>query len=331
MQTFAARDKKHSATRNVRSPNPEAFSPVAVAQHQVRQILRTPDIQAKLSVGAPTDIHEQEADRCADQVLTILGPVRQTESTVIQRQETGLESKGGSSGPAFPMDKVHMTIREDAKPLPPELQGKRKAYFLVTYEKSEFEKMYTSGKSSEKESIQDEMEYLKSAGYLVVYIEFATEKDITTAFADPNAVLIFSTGHGDPPGTIRTTNEEHVEPGEIKIPAGSNLKQVILEHCNVGDQAEKWQKVLPKDAELTTWTGQTTTKESVQFNSEGGIGDRQWGTLMSRVKTLPQLENQQGDIYRITEKGEKEIIKNLETGEVKPSQPAKESFAPARP
>lgn len=301
MQTFAAQEKKHSTIRGASSPDSAPSCHAAAAERtQVRRILRCSGMQ-------------------------------DNEAKVIQRQETGLESKGGSSGPAFPLDKVHMTIKEDAKPLPPELYGKRKAYFLVTYEKSEFEKMYTSGKSSEKESIQDEMEYLKSAGYLVVYIEFATEKDITTAFADPNAVLIFSTGHGDPPGTIRTTNEEHVEPGEIKIPAGSNLKQVILEHCNVGDQAEKWQKVLPKDAELTTWTGQTTTKESVQFNSEGGIGDRQWGTLMSRVKTLPQLENQQGEIYRITEKGEKEIIKNLETGEVKPSQPAKESFAPARP
>lgn len=275
--------------------------------------------------------HAAAAER--NQVRRILrySGMQDNESAVIQRQESGLESKGAKPAPAFPMDKVHMTIREDAKPLPPELQGKRKAYFLVTYEKSEFEKMYTSGKSTEKESIQDEMDYLKSAGYLVVYIEFATEKDITSAFADPNAVLIFSTGHGDPPGTIRTTNEEHVEPGEIVVPAGSNLKQVILEHCNVGDQAEKWQKVLPKDAELTTWTGKTSVEESVLFNSGGGVGDRQWGSLMSRVKSLPQLENQRGEIYRITEKGEKEIIKNLETGEVKPAQPAKESFAPAKP
>ena len=301
MQTFAAQEKKHSAIRGVGSPDsaPSCHA-VASERNQVRRILRYSGIQ-------------------------------DNESTAIQRQESGLESKGGSSGPAFPLDKVHMTIREDAKPLPTELQGKRKAYFLVTYEKSEFEKMYTSGKTTEKQSIQDEMEYLKNAGYLVVYIEFATEKDITSAFADPNAVLIFSTGHGDPPGTIRTTNEEHVEPGEIKIPKGSNLKQVILEHCNIGDQSEKWKEVLPKDAELTTWTGKTSVEESVQFNTEGGIGDRQWGTLMSRVKSLPQLENQQGDIYRVTEKGEKEVVKNLETGEVKPAQPAKESFAPANP
>ncbi len=301
MQTFAAQEKKHSAIRGVSSPDSAPSCHAAAAErNQVRRILRCSGMQ-------------------------------DNESTVIQRQESGLGSKGGSSGPAFPLDKVHMMIKEDAKPLPPELQGKRKAYFLVTYEKSEFEKMYTSGKATEKESIQDEMEYLKSAGYLVVYIEFATEKDITNAFADPNAVLIFSTGHGDPPGTIRTTNEEHVEPGEISIPQGSNLRQVVLEHCNIGDQAEKWQKVLPKDAELTSWTGKTTVEESVLFNSGGGIGDRQWGSLMSRVKSLPQLENQKGEIYRITEKGEIEIIKNLETGEVQPAQPSKGSFAPAKP
>ncbi|WP_306533317.1 DUF4157 domain-containing protein [Geobacter sp.] len=35
----------------------------------MRQILRSPGIQTKLAIGAPDDIHEQEADRLADQVM----------------------------------------------------------------------------------------------------------------------------------------------------------------------------------------------------------------------------------------------------------------------
>jgi hypothetical protein len=89
------------------------------------------------------------------------------------------------------------------------------------------------------------------------------------------------------------------------IPPGSELSQVILEHCNVGDQYEKWKEVLPRFSRLTAWQGDTFTTEAVQFNSGGGFSDRQWGSLMSRVKSLPILENQdEGQIYKVTEKGE---------------------------
>jgi hypothetical protein len=149
------------------------------------------------------------------------------------------------------------------------------------------------------------MEYLKNAGYLVVYIEFATENDVLRAFADPYAALIFSSGHGEPPGIIRTTDQQFVEPGEIMIPPGSELSQVILEHCNIGDQYEKWKEVLPRFSQLTAWEGNTFTTEAVQFNSGGTFSDRQWGSLMGRVKSLPILENPlEGQIYKVTEKGE---------------------------
>ena len=244
-------------------------------------------------------------------------PTRPAEGPLVQRQEKSSTIKGGT--PGGPIVRYYETIIHDADPLPEELRTKLKAYFLITYEPKEFD-MFTEKIPdygvSEKESIQDEMEYLKELGYLVVYIERATENDLTTAFADPQAVMIFTTGHGDPPGVIRTTNTEFVEPDEIKIPAGSNLLQVIVGACHVGDQYEKWKEVLPADARLTAWTGLSSTWESVQFNSGGGFSDRQWGSLMQRVKSLPQLKNQQGEIYRVTEKGETVVIKNWETGEI---------------
>jgi hypothetical protein len=52
--------------------------------------------------------------------------------------------------------------------------------------------------ASEKESIQDEMDHLKSAGYRVVYIDYARENDVIGAFQDPYAVFMFSTGMGNP-------------------------------------------------------------------------------------------------------------------------------------
>jgi len=239
--------------------------------------------------------------------------LRQTEPTVIQRQESGdadgASAKGGRKTPELVTWKF--TITEDAPPLPSELRGKEKAYFLITYEPDEFH-MFTDKPPgydvSEKESIQDEMEYLKNAGYVVVYVERATENDVINAFADPQALLIFVCGHGDPPGVIRTTDEERVEPAEITIPAGSELSQVILENCNIGDQYEKWKEVLPRFSILTAWKGQTTTQESVQFNSGGGFSDQQYGSLMSRVKSLPILEDTEGGIiYQVTEKRVEQI------------------------
>ena len=254
--------------------------------------------------------------------IAIASPMRQTEGSVVLRQEMSDDEsstvKGATPNPDASDFRYSETIVHDAEPLPPELRSMLKVYFLITYESKEFhmftEKIPDYG-VSEKESIQDEMEYLKNLGYLVVYIERATENDVTSAFADPEAVMIFTTGHGDPPGIIRTTNTEFIEPEEIKIPVGSNLTQVILGHCHIGDQYEKWKQVLPADASLTAWTGKTSTRESVQFNSGGGFSDRQWGSLMSRVKSLSQLENQQGQIYQVVEKGETVVIKSWKTGQ----------------
>jgi len=70
MRTFAAQDKKHPAVRSVWSPYPATCCSTGVAEQiRMRQILRSTGIQAKLSVGSPDDIHEQEADHIADQVM----------------------------------------------------------------------------------------------------------------------------------------------------------------------------------------------------------------------------------------------------------------------
>ena len=40
----------------------------------VRQILRGPRLQAKLTIGAPDDVYEREADRVADEVMRMPEP-----------------------------------------------------------------------------------------------------------------------------------------------------------------------------------------------------------------------------------------------------------------
>ena len=47
----------------------------------VRQILRGPRLQAKLTVGAPDDVYEKEADRVADEVMRMPEPQVQAAPT----------------------------------------------------------------------------------------------------------------------------------------------------------------------------------------------------------------------------------------------------------
>ena len=66
-------------TVNKRSfvPNPRhaSMNGTRRPQHpQVRHILRGPSVQSKLTVGAPNDKYEQEADRVADQVMRMQEP-----------------------------------------------------------------------------------------------------------------------------------------------------------------------------------------------------------------------------------------------------------------
>lgn len=71
MKTFAKKTKRpiHPVHRT-RAAVPPFFNPAAQAQRaQVRQVLRAPQVQAKLTIGQPNDKYEQEADRVADEVM----------------------------------------------------------------------------------------------------------------------------------------------------------------------------------------------------------------------------------------------------------------------
>ena len=71
MLTFSTLQKHGLATK----PHRRSMSGVWSPQHpQVRQILRRSSVQPKLTIGAPNDKYEQEADRVADQVMRMHDP-----------------------------------------------------------------------------------------------------------------------------------------------------------------------------------------------------------------------------------------------------------------
>ena len=76
MKTFATTKLRSSPGMLLR----RAAIPSSAHTHQrgqfaaVRQILRNPRLQTQLTIGAPDDIYEQEADRVADEVMRMPEP-----------------------------------------------------------------------------------------------------------------------------------------------------------------------------------------------------------------------------------------------------------------
>src|SRR5215212_6035683 len=80
----ARRSSIHTGRRDAAAPNPSAAP-------QVRQILHAPRPQAKLTVGAPDDAFEKEADQVASQVMRMPEPGVQRMCAECEEEE---ESQG---------------------------------------------------------------------------------------------------------------------------------------------------------------------------------------------------------------------------------------------
>ena len=76
MKTFAVGQKKCSLGLVPKRATvaPPADSHWRIGRAAVRQILRGPRLQAKLTIGSPDDVYEQEADRVADEVMRMTKP-----------------------------------------------------------------------------------------------------------------------------------------------------------------------------------------------------------------------------------------------------------------
>lgn len=83
MKTFAIAKKRSSSSmtlQRVAIPSP-VYSNWHIQSASVREILRSPHLQAKLAVGAPDDVYEREADRVADEVMRMPAPQLQAAPT----------------------------------------------------------------------------------------------------------------------------------------------------------------------------------------------------------------------------------------------------------
>jgi len=80
--------------RRGRTPVLPSFNPAAQIQRaQIRQVLRSPQVQAKLAIGQPNDKYEQEADRVADEVMRMPEPEVQRQVEPEEEEEETLQAK----------------------------------------------------------------------------------------------------------------------------------------------------------------------------------------------------------------------------------------------
>ena len=92
MQTFSSKDKKPLSVHNPPASRITAYCPDCTGQAGVvRQILGRPQLQAKLTISAPNDRYEQEADRVADAVMRM--PDETLSRQPLEEEEEELQTK----------------------------------------------------------------------------------------------------------------------------------------------------------------------------------------------------------------------------------------------
>jgi len=96
--------RAHALTSRAKVASPKAHPTAQApgpARPEVRQILHTPGPQAKLTVGAPDDAFEKEADQVADQVMRMPEPgVQRMCSECEEESEARISRKESAPGPA---------------------------------------------------------------------------------------------------------------------------------------------------------------------------------------------------------------------------------------
>jgi hypothetical protein len=147
--------------------------------------------------------------------------------------------------------------------------GRAEIYFLFTYTNSDKDQ---ASKALEMPFVSDDIRRLKKEGYSVVVKEFAVADDLKQAFADPEARLIYISGHGEEDGRLLTSDAGHFSPDDLRnITLSDSLKTIIFACCHQGTKGniKKWREAAGEGKEIIGWEGPTYPRETIQFSSFG--------------------------------------------------------------
>jgi hypothetical protein len=164
--------------------------------------------------------------------------------------------------------------------------GEADVYFLFVYKTAD--KKDQRMQKFERSSIQDDIDYLRDMGLTVEVNEHATKQDVEAAFADQDAIMIVTSGHGYNAAKIQTADKKSVEPSDLKK-VGNKLRIVIFENCYQGDYVREWKAALGQGVEVEGWTNTTTTIETRSFNGLGWF-DRKSKNLREYVDDVIKIK-----------------------------------------
>ena len=166
--------------------------------------------------------------------------------------------------------------------------GESDVYFLYVYKSSNSKDQ--GMKAQERGSIDKVVQFLRDKGLTVEVNEVASKSDVSNAFADPEALMIVTSGHGFDAAAIQTADGQSFSPSDVKA-VGTFLETVIFENCYQGDYKAEWEAAVGKGREVVGWNGTTTVGETKRFNKSGwfgGLFDRQKNNLMDYAKKAVQ-------------------------------------------
>jgi hypothetical protein len=165
--------------------------------------------------------------------------------------------------------------------------GEADVYFLYVYK--ETDKKDQNMQNFERSSIQDDVDYLRDMGLTVEVIEHANKADVESAFADPDAIMIVTSGHGVDAAKIQTADGKYITPQDLKE-VGNKLRFVIFENCYQGDYINEWSTALGEGVEIIGWKGITTTVETKSFNDRGWFSGKM-KNLRDYVEDVIKIKN----------------------------------------
>lgn len=131
-------------------------------------------------------------------------------------------------------------------------------------------------KSQERNTIMDDISWLKDNGISVKVIENGTKNDILNAISDDEAQVIVTSGHGLTNNAgLQTSDRKSLKPADLKNQKiGENLNTVIFENCFQGELEDSWENSFGNNIDVVGWEGETNIFETRSFNGTG-LFDRQ--------------------------------------------------------
>lgn len=267
-----------------------SFDPAAQIQRaQIRQVLRAPQVQAKLTIGQPKDKYEQEADRVADEVMRMPKPRVQRQEE--PEEEEILQTKGrkGQTPKVTPDLESHIqSLKGTGQFLPKSVRNFFEPRFGHDFDKV---RIHTNSEAAKLSRAMNAKAFATGRNIVFGPGQYAPEATAGKRLLahELTHVVQWSNKRDRTPvesGTQSTRVSRKVNEGEPELPIGEAEKTVIFWLERLGYPADFWFALIKEGIPATSWTPSFLDWIAVFFESLGRIADLAScvGCLISLIK-----------------------------------------------